>query len=153
MSIQSVMPSNHLIHIVLYNAVLVSTVRQSESAIHIHVISSFLEFLPVQVTTDPLVESPVLYSMFSLAICFIHSINSIYTLTRIYICQSQSPNSSHPCFSALLRVYYTQNYCQYYSDYLPSENLHQSLGYLLMSHFDSVLCQYQSKTGVNYLFL
>ena len=38
-------------------------------------IPSFLHFLPIYVTTDHLVEFPVLYSRFSLVIYFIHSIN------------------------------------------------------------------------------
>ena len=36
----------------LYNVVLVSTVQQKESAIHIHISSPFLDFLPSQVTTE-----------------------------------------------------------------------------------------------------
>ena len=40
-------------------------------------IHSFLDFLPIQVTTDHWVEFPVLHSMFSLVIYFIHS--SVHT--------------------------------------------------------------------------
>jgi len=36
-----------------------------------------LDFLPILLTTDHWVEFPVLYSMFSLAIYFVHSINSV----------------------------------------------------------------------------
>ena len=42
-------------------------------------ISSFLDFLPIWVTTEHGVELPVLYSRFSLVIYFIHSMNiSVY---------------------------------------------------------------------------
>ena len=37
-------------------------------------IFSFLDFLPISVTTEHQIESPVLHSRFSLVICFIHSI-------------------------------------------------------------------------------
>ena len=36
----------------LYNVVLASTVQQSESAIQIHTTTLFLDFLPIQVTTE-----------------------------------------------------------------------------------------------------
>ena len=36
----------------LYNVVLVFTIQQSESAIHIHIASLFLDFLSIQVTTE-----------------------------------------------------------------------------------------------------
>ena len=48
---------------------LVPTVQQSESAIHIA--PFFLDFLPIQVTTEGWVEFPVLYGKFSLVIYFI----------------------------------------------------------------------------------
>ena len=59
----------------LYTAVSVSAVQQSESAIRTH-ISPFLDFLPIQVTTEHQVMFPMLYDRFSLAIYFIHS--SVY---------------------------------------------------------------------------
>ena len=59
----------------LYNVVLVSAVHQSESAICLHIFPLFLNFLPIQATTEQWVEFPVLFSMFSSVICFKHSIN------------------------------------------------------------------------------
>ena len=85
----------------LYNVVLVFTVQQSESAIHMH-ISPVSDFLLVQVITEHRGEFPELYSRYLLAIYFIHSINSVYTCihtcVRVYI--SQSPHSSHPHLSS-----------------------------------------------------
>ena len=46
-------------------------------------IPSFLDFLPIWVTTEHWVEFPVLYSRFSLVIYFIHSINSVYMSTPV----------------------------------------------------------------------
>ena len=56
----------------LYNFVLVSDIQQSGSAIYIYILS-FLDFLPIQVTTEHSVEFSVLCSRFSLDIQFIHS--------------------------------------------------------------------------------
>ena len=64
----------------LYNAVLVSAVQQSESAICIH-ISPLFWFPSHSVTTENWVEFPVLYSRFSLVIYFIHGINGL----QIYV--------------------------------------------------------------------
>ena len=44
----------------------------------------FLDFLPTYVATEHWVELPVLHSRFSLVICFIHSINSVYSSIPIY---------------------------------------------------------------------
>ena len=57
--------------------VLVSPVHQSESVICIHD-SSFLDFLPIHITTENWAEFPVLYNRFPLVIYFMHSINSVY---------------------------------------------------------------------------
>ena len=46
-------------------------------------IPSFLDFLPIQVTTEHWVEYPELYSRFSLVMYFIHSINSVHMSTPI----------------------------------------------------------------------
>ena len=40
----------------LYEVMLLSTVQQSESAIHIHISPLFLDFLPIQVTMEHQVE-------------------------------------------------------------------------------------------------
>ena len=50
-------------------------------------IPSLLGFFPIKVTIAHQVEFPVLYSRFSLVICFKH---------RMYVFQSQSPSSPHP---------------------------------------------------------
>ena len=57
--------------------VLFSAVQRSESVIRLHT-SSFLNFLPIQVTTEHRVESPALSSRVSLVIYFIHS--RVYTV-------------------------------------------------------------------------
>jgi len=57
----------------LYNVMLVSIVQQSDSAIHKYTSFPFLDFLPIQVTTELEVEFPVLYSM----LLFINSVSSI----------------------------------------------------------------------------
>ena len=67
---------------------LVSAVQQSESAIFIPESPLFCISFPIR--SEHSVKFPVLYNRFSVVISFIHSTNSIY------ICQSQSPNSSHP---------------------------------------------------------
>ena len=75
-------------------------------------IASFLDFLPIWVTTEYWVQFPLLYSRFSLVICFIPRspalyVNSLPLSTILYIvvymCQSQSPNSP-PLFSHFICV-------------------------------------------------
>ena len=52
----------------------ISTVQQTESVIHVHTsIPSFMDFLPVLVTTEHRVEFPMPYNRFSLVIYFKHS--------------------------------------------------------------------------------
>ena len=68
----------------LYTALSLSTVKQSESAIHMH-ISPFLDFVPVEVSTENQVEFPVPCSMFSLVICFIHSIDSVCMSIPVFL--------------------------------------------------------------------
>ena len=50
-------------------------------------IASLLDFLPIHVTTEHWVESPVLYNRLSL-------VSILYIVSIMYICQSQTPNSS-----------------------------------------------------------
>ena len=64
----------------LHNVVSISYVQQTESVICMHISTLFLDFLPIQVTTEHCVEFPVLDSWFSLVIYFICSINSVYIL-------------------------------------------------------------------------
>ena len=53
-------------------------------------IFSFLDFLPIQVATEPWVEFPVISSRFS------HWLSILYVLSVACVRQSQSPNSSYP---------------------------------------------------------
>ena len=57
-------------------------------------IPSFLDFLPIEVTTEHRVESPMLYSRFSLVIYFIHGI--VYM--SISISQFLPAPPCHICF-------------------------------------------------------
>ena len=77
-----------LIFVRVLHVVLVSTGQQSESAIHIHIFPSFLDFLPVSVTTEHQEEFPMLCSRFSLVIYFKHTFSSVYISISV-------PNPSH----------------------------------------------------------
>ena len=59
--------------------------------LYLYIYLFFFNFLPIQVTTEHLIEFPVLYSRFSLTIYLTHSQSIAY----VYICQSQFPSSSH----------------------------------------------------------
>ena len=50
----------------------------------------FLDFLPIQVTTESIEYSSLSYRVVS------HQLSTLYPVSVVYICQSQSPNSSHP---------------------------------------------------------
>ena len=65
----------------VYNVVLVSSVQQNESIIHIHVSTLLESFFPVYVITEHWVEFPVLHSRFLLLIYFIY--NSVCILIPI----------------------------------------------------------------------
>ena len=74
-----------------------STVQKSESVTGISPL--FLNFLPVQVTTEHWVVFPVLYNRFSLVICFIHHISiirHIIAIHRIHPYLSIHPMPSFP---------------------------------------------------------
>ena len=58
---------------------------------------SFLDFLPIEVTTEHWVEFPGLYSRSYLVIYFIHSIHSVYISTSI----SQFIPSPHPALISI----------------------------------------------------
>ena len=62
----------------IYNVVLVPNVQNSESVIHIHIsiLFSFLDSIPMEVITEYQAEFPVLYSRSLLVIYFIYS--SVY---------------------------------------------------------------------------
>ena len=69
-------------------------------------ISSFLDFLPFQVTTDYWVEFPVLYSRFSLVIYFMHCsvYMSVSTLVSIGLF-SMSVSLFLLCKKSIYRIY------------------------------------------------
>ena len=78
-------------NIVLYNVVLVSTVQQSESVIRIHISPLFWISFPFR-SPQSTEQSFLCYTMFSLAIYFIHSMNGVHVSIPV-------PNSSHPAFT------------------------------------------------------
>ena len=65
-----------------YNVSLISTEQQSELATHTRIFHP-LDFLPIQATTVYWVQSPELYSRFSLIVYFIHRISSVYVSVPI----------------------------------------------------------------------
>ena len=71
----------------LYAAVSVSAVQKSESAIYIRISSAFLDFPPFRLPQST-EQSPLCYTVGSLQLSVLY--------IAVYICQSQSPNSSHP---------------------------------------------------------
>ena len=56
----------------IHSIVLVSAVQQSESIIHLHIATLFLDSIPIWVITEYWVEFLVLYSRFSLDSDFAH---------------------------------------------------------------------------------
>lgn len=88
------------------NVVLVSTVQQNKSAIPIHISPFFWVFFPFRSPESMEQRFPVLCSRFSLVICFVHSINSVYM-------SIQSPNSSHPP-SPLVTMRLFSHLCLYF---------------------------------------
>ena len=73
----------------LYNVVLVSTVQQSESAIRINISPLFWISFPFR-SPQSTEQSSLCYTVGN------HQLSILYTASIVYICQSQSPNSSHP---------------------------------------------------------
>ena len=67
---------------------LVSAVQQSESAICFYISPLFWNSFPFRSTLPHWVEFPVLYSRFSLVICFIHSINKCIYPSSLIDCSS-----------------------------------------------------------------
>ena len=67
----------------LYSVVLFSTVQQSESAICLHMFPYFLDFFTISVITEHRVP------------CAIQQVFMSYFIDPVYICQFQSPSSSH----------------------------------------------------------
>ena len=64
-----------------------------------------MDFLPILVTTEHRVGFSELYSRFSFVICV------IYIVSIGYICQSQSPNSSHSPASPLVSITFVLCVC------------------------------------------
>ena len=75
----------------LYNVVLVSTVQQSESAIHIHISPLFWISFPFR-SLQSIQQSSLCYTVGS------HQLSILYIVSIVYICQSPFPNSSHSPF-------------------------------------------------------
>ena len=73
----------------LYNVVLVSTVQQSESTICIHISPLFWFSFPFR-SPQSTEQSSLSYTVHS------HQLSILYIVSIVYVCQSQSPNSSHP---------------------------------------------------------
>ena len=69
----------------LYNVMLVSTIQQNESAIHIHISSPFWTDFPFR-SSQCIKQSSLCYMAASYQLSVSHMV--------VYICQSQSPNSS-----------------------------------------------------------
>ena len=74
----------------LYTAVSVSTVQQSESAVHIHISPIFWISFPFR-SPQSIEQGSLCYTVGS------HQLSILYTL--VCICQSQSPNLSNLAFS------------------------------------------------------
>ena len=68
----------------LYNAVLVSSVYLRWISYMYTYIPSFLDFFPIQVTTEHWIEFPVLYSRFPLVIYFIYSTKTLAPWKKSY---------------------------------------------------------------------
>ena len=82
----------------LYNVVLVSTVQQSESAIRIHICPLFWISFSCR-SLQSTEQSSLCYAVGS------HQLSILYIVSIVYICQSQSPNSSHIPLSPLVSIH------------------------------------------------
>ena len=71
----------------LYNVILVCTVQQKKSVIHIHIVSLFTISFPLS-WPQSIEQSSLCYTVCS------HQLSILYML--VYTWQSQSPNPSHP---------------------------------------------------------
>ena len=79
----------------LYNILLVSAIQQSESAIRIHISPLFWISFPFKSPQSD-EQSSLCYTVGS------HQLSILYIVSTVYICQSQSPNSSYPAISPLV---------------------------------------------------
>ena len=66
---------------------------------------SLLAFLPIHVTTVHQVEFPFLHSMFSLTICFIHSVNSVCVSIPV------PPTPLSPWYPSICSLYLYSCFC------------------------------------------
>ena len=73
----------------LYNVVLASTAQQNESAIHIQISPHFWTSLSFRLPQG-IRQSSLCYTVCS------HQLSILYIVSTVYMCQSQSPNSSYP---------------------------------------------------------
>ena len=85
----------------LYNVVLVSAVQQSASAVRIHISPLFWISFPFR--------SP--QSIEQSSLCYTAGSHQISVLYIVCICQSQSPNSSHPAQIHFLKIELYYIYC------------------------------------------
>ena len=88
-----------------YNVVLVSTVQRSESAICIHISPLFWISFPFR-SPKSTKQSSLCYTVGS------HQLSILYIL--VYICQSQSPSSSHPPFPPWCPYVCSLHLCLYF---------------------------------------
>ena len=79
----------------IYNAVLLSDVWQSESVIHIHIFTFFFDSLPIMDITEYWVEFPVLYCSFLLVIYFVYSNVYMSTSASKFILSPPLPPGNH----------------------------------------------------------
>ena len=79
----------------IYNVALVSAVQQSESVIHIHISTLFQILFPYR-SLQSIEQSSLCYTIGS------HQLSILYIV--VYICQSKSPNSSHPPYPTLVSM-------------------------------------------------
>ena len=112
----------------LYNVVLISTVLKGKSGICMHMSPLFWVSFLFMSPWSP--EFSELYSRFSLSI--------FYIVLMVYICQSQSPHSSHPLSHPLVSMFvlylWVSLFCNkiIYTIFLDSINTYNTLIYVLI---------------------
>ena len=130
----------------LYNVVLVSTVQQSESAIHTHISQHFWISLIFR-SSHSIEEFPELHSRFSLLIC-------LYIVSIVYICQSKSPSTPQPAFRHLDVHTFVLYVCVFISalqirSFIPFfqiPHIRVNIQYLLFSFWLTSLCMTVSRS-------
>ena len=84
--------------LLLYNVKLDSAVQQTESVIHIHIPPLFWISFPFR-SPQSIEQRSLCYTVCS------HQLSILYIVLIVYICQSQSPNSSYPPFLLGMRMF------------------------------------------------